>query len=90
MVILTFLYAYQHDGKHDLKCQNDRHTYGKFGVLRFVPEGVHAGKGTDAAADHSHTDESGFGDPPFLFPGFLFIGKHKKEGNRIDYEQIGY
>lgn len=76
------------DTQRELSDPDDRNSYGKFGMLCLVTEGVHAKKRTDAAAYGSHTNEGGFRNTPAFASRFFLVGEHKKKTNRIDYQQV--
>ena len=71
-----------------MKYQNKRNTKGKLEMLCFVPEGVHAQQGTDAATQYGRHNQRCFRDAPSIFSGFLLVDEHKQKGSCIDYSEI--
>ena len=69
---------------YNLKGQNYRQTDIELGMLGFVAEKIHAGDGTDTAADGGNCHEGCFRDAPEISSGFDLVHKHKQEACGID------
>ena len=80
--------SHQQENRSNLRDQNSRHADDELPVLCLMPELVHTGNASDAAADGRHEKQCGFRDPPEIFLGFSLVHQHKQKAKCIDYKQI--
>ena len=57
-------------------------------MLGFVMPCFHAEPGTEAAAQESDSDETGFRDTPFVMAGFPFIDAIEKESHEVNRREV--
>lgn len=79
----------QNYNHRNLNDQNGRYAVNEVPMSCFMAKRIHTNKGTDAATDQSNDEQGGFGDPPEMFFGFLFIQSHTEKTDQIDKHKIG-
>lgn len=68
--------------------QHQRKTDGKDRMLRFMAGSVHAGGGTQTAAQQRHTEKHLLRHTPKFFSGSVLVRNHKGKGERIDCYEV--
>lgn len=76
------------NSQYNLRSQNQRNAQGKFQMLGFMAEKIHAQKTTDTATNRSHQHQRGFRNTPAVFLCLDLINEHKNQSARIDYKKI--
>ena len=71
-----------------LQKKNKRDADGKFPLIRLVVKQMHAGKGADAAADHSKDQQGFLLNPPFVLYGLSFIHAVGDQCSYVNYDQV--
>ena len=78
------------DYQDHLQDQDGGHAVDKGKMPCLMPEGIHAGDGTDAAADQGNEKEGGFRNPESTLDCLSLVNAHQAEARQVDQYHIGY